>query len=191
MDASNSSIALEIATGASFVLFAGAFWIVFSLGQWAIAPVDQLAAAALSARVRTHFSLREILLLVVQLQFAFGLSLILGAAKSSWVISACTLIGCGLAAIWWLSLRRLAIGGVVDPQPRLVMLAIVTPLKLAAIVGGLWFNGRAVVEIVQCGDFVTTPWLLGNMACGGAFLVCRRLALWVTAPDHCHWNHRP
>ncbi len=179
MDASSSSFALEIATAASFLLFAGAFWIVSSLGQWAIAPVDRHASRAALPRVRTRFSLSEVLLLAVQVQLAAGASLWLAASDTRWAISACAMAVGGIAAMWWASLRRLALCRVACPRRRAAFLSLVAPLTCVAIALGLWFNGRAVVATVSTGDFALAPWLAGNLVALCAFLVCRRLTLWV------------
>ena len=176
MDANSSSLAMEFATAVSFLLFAGAFWIVSSLGQWAIAPVDRFAAAK---RTRTRFSMTEFLVLLWQVQLAIGASLWLAAGDSRWAISAGTLVGLGMAAMWWVSLRRLATCGVTCRRRRTTFLGLVAPLTCTAIALGLWFNGRAVFEIVSTGEFDIAPWLAGNLAALVAFLLCRRLTLWV------------
>jgi hypothetical protein len=179
MDASNPSFALEIATAASFLLFAGAFWAVSSLGQWAIAPVERPPLRLPLRGVRTCFSLGELGLLLVQVQLAAGACLWIAASDQRWETAACALASCGVAAMWWVSLRRLAFCQVACRQRRATFLGIVAPLTCVAIALGLWFNGRAVLEIVTTGDFVTLPWLAGNLAALVAFLVCRRLTLWV------------
>jgi hypothetical protein len=179
MDASSSPFALEFATAASFLLFAGAFWIVSSLGQWAIAPVERFTPSTTLARVRTQFSLRELMLLGVQVQLAAGAGLWLSASDARWAASACTLAVCGVTAIWLTSLRRLAHCRVNCSRRRAAFLAIVAPLTCVAIALGLWFNGRAVVETISTGDFALAPWLAGNFVGLCAFVLCRRLTLWV------------
>jgi hypothetical protein len=176
MDANNSSLALELATAISFLLFAGGFWVVSSLGGWAIAPVDRFAAAQ---RARTRFCLSDLLVLLLQVQLAIGASLWLAAGDFRWLISACALTSLGSAAMWWVSLRRLTTCGVACRRRRTAFLGLVAPLTCTAIALGLWFNGRAVFEIVSSGDFASAPWLAGNLAALVAFLLCRRLTLWV------------
>lgn len=175
MDAGGSSFALQLATGASFLLFAGAFWIVTSLGQWALAPVDRFALAA--RRAPTRYSIGELLLLVVHVQLAVFI-LWLSARDERWGMAACALASAGIIAVWWASLRRLAECDVVCRRRRALFLGLVAPLTGVAIALGLWFNGRAVFEIVAAGDFVVLPWLLGNLAALCAFLTCRRATLW-------------
>ena len=110
MDANGTSFALELATGLSFVLFAGAFWAISSLGQWAIAPVERFAGAAIRpARVPTRFSLSELGLLLTQVQLAAAACLWMTASDHRWATTACALACCGVTAMWWVSLRRLTI----------------------------------------------------------------------------------
>jgi hypothetical protein len=177
MDAASTSIALELATAVSFVLFAGGFWIVSSLGGWAIAPVERVAAMV--PRAQARFCLSELLLLAVQAQLAAGLSLWLAGGDLSWAITACALSVGGLALMWWMGLRRLASCAVACRRRRAAFLGIVAPLTCVAIALGLWFNGRAVWEIAATGELSPAPWLSGNMAALAAFFVCRRLTLWV------------
>lgn len=176
MDANSSRLAVELATSVSFVVFAATFWAVSSLGRWAIAPVD---GVVVGPRFAARYSLRELLLLLLQMQLAMGLCLWLTGEDRGWTILAMAVSTIALAAIWWLSWRRLQACGVACPRRRAVFLGGVAPLTCVAISLGLWSNGRAVFEICSTGDFVLTLWFAGNAASMAAFVACRHTTLWV------------
>jgi hypothetical protein len=177
MDANSSSLAVELAAAMSFLLFAGTFWAVSSLGQCAIAPIDR--SVAIGPRAPARFCLSELLLLAVEIQFAAAISMWLARGDVAWAIAACALSVGGLAAMWWRGLQRLARCGVACQRRRAALLGIVAPATCSAIAAGLWFNGRAVLEIAATGELSPAPWLAGNAAAMVAFIACRRLTLWV------------
>ena len=174
MDASYDSAALVIAVGSAFLLFAGGFWTIVSLSKWALDPAESGAVAASNP---SQFSLREFALLAIEMQLAVGAVFWWWNNQpiAMWII---VVMGSALLLAWWQGVRRLARCDVTCQVRRATFLTLAIPLAMSSIVAALWLNGEAVMQTCLGRPWPLAPWLAGNLAIIGAFVICRLLTVW-------------
>jgi len=178
MDAAPDSTALRLAAASAFLLFAGGFWTIVCLGQWSLAPLDR---SRIPGKAPIRFSLREFLLLGLQMQLVVAACLRWHADEPGWPIASAAVGAAGLAACWWYAIRWLSHCGVTCGLRRAVFLALVAPLACAGIGVALWHNGRAVLLLCTGEEWPLLPWLLVNLAILAGFGACRLINVWVVS----------